>query len=110
MFRRHLFRESVLILHVSLQESLVDKSLLAKLARVPRLRGLPGLFARVMSHQMHRQILLVQVVLAAVLAAIQILIRMRVLVFQILGLVEETLVAHLALETIILGVSATMAL
>lgn len=34
---------------------------------------------------------------------------MRVLVLQILGLVKETLVAHLAFETIILRVSATMA-
>lgn len=111
MFRRSAFRESVLILHVPLQQSLVDESFRTEFARVSRLRVLrAGLFARVMRYQMHRQILLVEVVLATVLAAIQILIRMRVLVLQILGLVKEALVTRLALEAIILRVSATMAL
>lgn len=112
MFRRSVFRESVLILHVSLQQSLVDESFQTEFARVSRLRVLcehAGLFARVMRYQMHRQILFVKIILATVLAAIQSLIRMRVLMLQIFGLVEETLVAHLALEAIILRVSATMA-
>lgn len=109
MFRRRVFRESVLILHVSLQQSLVDESFRTEPARVPRLRVLRGLFARVMRYQVHRQVLLVEIVLATMLATIQILIRMRVLVLQIFGLVKEALVAQLALETIILRVSATMA-
>lgn len=43
------------------------------------------------------------------LATIQVLISMRILMLQILGLVEETLAAQFALETIVLRVSATMA-
>lgn len=44
------------------------------------------------------------------LAPIQILIRVRLLVLQVLGSVEKALTARLALEAIVLGVPSTMAL
>lgn len=102
-------RETVLILHVPLQQPLVHESLRAELARVPRLRVPRGLFAGVMCHQMHRQVLLVQVMLTTILAAIQALVRVRVLMLQVFSPVEEALAARLALETIILRVPSTMA-
>lgn len=110
---RRRVRESVLVLHVPLQQPLVHESLRAELARVPRPRAphhRGGLLAGVMRHQVHRQVLLVQIMLAAVLAAVQILVRMRVLVLQVLGPVEKALAARLALEAVVLRVPATMAL
>lgn len=110
---RRRVRESVLVLHVPLQQPLVHESLRAELARVPgprapRARG--GLLAGVVRHQVHRQVLLVQVTLAAVLAAVQILVRVRVLMLQVLGPVEEAPAARLALEAVVLRVPPTMAL
>jgi len=114
VLRRGLVRESVLVLHVRLQQSLIHELLRAEGARVPGL-GVPrdrtaGLLIRVMRHQMHRQILLVLVTLAAVLATVEILVGMRALMIQILDLVEETLAARLAFEAIISRVPPMMAL
>jgi len=114
VLRRSLVRESVLVLHVRLQQSLVHELLRTEGARVPGL-GVPrdraaGLLTRVMSHQVHRQVLLVLVTLAAVLATVQVLAGVRALMVQVLDLVEETLAARLALEAVISRVPPMMTL
>lgn len=108
--------EPVLILHVLPQQPLVDESLRAELARVPRTRvalraGRPSLLAgRVLRRQVHRQVFLVEVALVTVFAAVEILVGVRVPVLQVLGLVVEAPLASLALETVVLRVPTTMAL
>lgn len=64
----------------------------------------------VLRHQMHRQIFLIEIMLVAVLAAIEILVGVRIPMLQILSPVVETLVARLALETIVTRVPPTMTL
>lgn len=115
---RGVARESMLILHVPPQQPLVHESLRAERARVLRPRVLRGrrsaagrlLLARVLRRQVYRQILLVEVAPVTVLAAIQVLVGVHVPVLEILGLVEEALVARLAPEGVVLRVPSTMAL
>lgn len=107
MFR--LFAHSVQPSHVPLQQYLLRVSLQANRAHVlPDRRQVSGQRVRVLTFEMHRQILLVRIRLFAMLALEELYSRVNVHVFHVLCLQNESFVAVLAPEAVVLRVPSTM--